>query len=321
MADLILGQVVSLSADAADKLISCGEGDAALLCLALLRHGTSEGARKALRWTAERVDRAWEKLAALGLVSDSKAPEAKPAPLEHEGPPDYLRADILGAMEEGPFQSLYHAVERRLGKKLSDSDLKMLYEIFDFLALPAEVILLLTTWCIEEFQAKYGSGRMPRMSQIKKTAYVWQRQGVDTAEAAEEYLKKQNGLRAREREILPLLDIVGRMPLDKEREYIGTWVDWGFPDDAIRLAYERTVMKKQSMNWPYMNSILNSWNKKGLHTVKEIEAGDSDPNRKRPVTPAVQTAQEREQAFDNRLRRDMEWLKRFAEENKMGGEG
>ena len=321
MADLFLGQVVSLSADAADKLIAQGEGDATLLCLALLRHGTPDAARKALRWTGERTDRAWSVLAALGLVAVETAPAAKPLPLEPEGPPDYLRADILNAMEDGSFRNLYHAVERRLGKKLSDADLKMLYEIFDFLALPAEVILLLTTRCMEEFQEKYGPGRVPRMSQIKKMAYVWQRHGVDTAEAAEEYLKKQTRLRAREREILPMLDIVGRMPLDKEREHISAWVDMGFPDDAIRLAYERTVWKKQSMNWPYMNSILNSWHKKGLHTVKEIEAGDSDPNRKKAAAAPAQTQQAREEAFDERLRRDMEWLKKFAEENKMGGEG
>ena len=321
MADLILGQVVSLSAEAADQLIARGEGDAALLCLALLRHGTPDAARKALRWSGERTDKAWAVLAGLGLVADQKAPETVPAPLEPEGPPDYLRSDILNAMEEGPFQNLYHAVERRLGKKLSDTDLKMLYEIFDYLALPVEVILLLTTWCIEQFREKYGPGRVPRMSLIKKTAYAWQRQGVDTAEAAEEYLKKQTGLRQREREILPLLDIVGRMPVDKEREYVNAWVDMGFPNEAIRLAYEKTVWKKQSMNWPYMNSILKSWHGKGLHTVKEIEAGDSDPNRKKPAAPPPQTTAEREQAFDDRLRRDMEWLKRFSEENKMGGEG
>ena len=320
MADLILGQVVSLSAEAADQLIARGEGDAALLCLALLRHGASDAARKALRWSGERAGQAWSVLASLGLVADSKVPETTPVPLEPEGPPDYLRADILNAMEEGPFQNLYHAVERRLGKKLSDTDLKSLYEIFDFLALPAEVILVLVTWCIEQFQEKYGPGRVPRMSLIKKTAYAWQRQGVDTAEAAEEYLKKQTRLRQREREILPLLDIVGRMPVEKEREYINNWVNMGFPDDAIRLAYERTVWKKQSMNWPYMNSILKSWHGKGLHTVNEIQAGDSDPNRKKAADP-VQTQQAREQAFDDRLRRDMEWLKRFAEENKMGGEG
>lgn len=313
MAELILGQVVSLSGEAADQLIARGEGDAALLCLALLRHGDTEKARKALRWTQERAERAWAALAQLGLVAGEKAPEPAPAVLEPEGPPDYLRADILAAMtEESSFRRLYQAVERRLGKKLSDADLKGLYEIYDFLALPAEVILLLITWSVEQFQEKYGPGRVPRMALIKKTAYAWQRMGIDTAEAAEEYLKKQTALRQRERELLPLLDIAGRLPVEKEREYLHAWMDMGFPNDVVRLAYERTVLKKQALNWPYMNSILKDWHKKGLHTVPDILAGDSDPGRKKaaPVSPQYN------RDADEQLRRDMEWLEQFAKENQ-----
>ncbi len=316
MAELIVGQVVSLGGEAADKLISCGEGDAALLCLALLRHGDTEKARKALRWTRERTETAWAALARLGLVEAEQAPQPEYIPVEPEIPPEYLRADIMVAMaEEGSFRSLYQAVERRLGKKLSDADLKNLYEIYDFLALPVEVILLLITRCMEEFQEKYGPGRVPRMTLIKKTAYAWRRMGIDTAEAAEEYLKKQSRLRARERELLPMLDITGRAPVEREREYLKAWVDMGFPDEAIRLAYERTVMKKQSLNWPYMNSILKSWHGKGLHTVAEIQAGDSDPKRSKcksaAAPPTVQDTQDR-------LRRDMEWLERFTRENQGG---
>lgn len=314
MAELIVGQVVSLSGQAADKLIARGEGDAALLCLALLRHSDAEKARKALRWTQERFDRAWAVLAQLGLVACEKTPEPVNVPLEQEGPPDYLRADIMVAMEEGTFQSLYQAVERRLGKKLSDADLKSLYEIYDYLALPVEVILLLITRCAEEYQEKYGPGRAPKMPQIKKTAYAWRRMGIDTAEAAEEYLKNQSRLRARERELLPLLDITGRPAVEREREYLNAWVDMGFPNDAIRLAYERTVMKKQALNWPYMNSILKSWHSKGLHTVADITARDSDPNRRKNTAP-VQPAQ---QSADDRLRRDLEWLERFTKENQRG---
>lgn len=314
MAELIVGQAVSLSGESADRLISGGEGDAALLCLALLRHGDAEQARKALRWTAERVQKAWAELARLGLVETKSAPEPEPAPLEPEGPPDYLRADILTAMqEENMFRGLYQAVERRLGKKLSDADLKSLYEIYDFLALPVEVILLLITRCVEEFQEKYGPGRTPRMALIKKTAYAWQRMGLDTAEAAEEYLRRQSSLRARERELLPLLDITGRTPVEREREYLDAWVEMGFPDDAIRLAYERTVLKKQSLNWPYMNSILKSWHTKGLHTVADIQAKDSDPKKKKTAPAAAPPVDAEE-----RLRRDMEWLERFTNENKGG---
>lgn len=313
MAQLVLGQIVSLSGEAADKLLACGEGDAALLYLALLRHGDAEQARKTLRWTQERVGAAWAALARLELVAAEQAPEPDFPPLEPEGPPDYLRADILNAMaQEDTFRGLYQTVERRLGKKLSDADLKALYEIYDYLALPVEVILLLITRCVEEFQEKYGPGRVPRMALIKKTAYAWQRMGIDTAEAAEEYLKKQSCLRQRERELLPLLDITGRPPVAKEREYLDAWVDMGFPNDAVRLAYERTVLKKQALNWPYMNSILKSWHAKGLHTVSEITAGDSDPGRRKTVPAAPTYSRD----ADEQLRRDMEWLERFAKENQ-----
>lgn len=316
MAELILGQVVSLSGDAADQLIARGEGDAALLCLALLRHSDAEKARKALGWSSSRADGAWSVLKELGLVAGESAPAPERMVLEPEGPPDYLRADIMMAMQEGTFQSLYHAVERRLGKKLSDSDLKILYEIYDFLGLSVEVILIMLTRCVEDFQRRYGSGRMPKMPLVKKTAYAWHRMGIDTADAAEEYLKKQDVLRAREREILPLLDITGRLPVAKEQEFMAAWVDWGFPNEAIRLAYERTVMQKQSMNWPYMNSILKRWHEAGLHTVQEIRAGDTGRDRKKPTAAAAAT---QSQSFDESLRRDMEWLKRFAQENEMGG--
>lgn len=313
MAELILGQVVSLSGDAADQLIARGDGDAAILCLALLRHSDTEKARKALRWSGERTEKAWAVLKQLGLVAQETAPAPEKAVLEPEGPPDYLRADIMVAMQEGTFQSLYHAVERRLGKKLSDSDLKSLYEIYDFLGLPVEVILILLTRCVEEYQQRYGAGRMPKMPLVKKTAYAWHRMGIDTAEAAEEYLKKQDALQKREREILPLLDITNRLPVAREREYVAAWIDMGFSNDAIRLAYERTIMQKGSLHWPYMNSILKNWHGNGLHTVQEIQAGDTGHDRKKK-DPAVQVKN-----FDESLRRDAQWLKQFMQENEMGG--
>lgn len=311
MAEYLVGQVLALSGQAADQLLAAGEGDAALLYLALLRRDGPECARKALRWSRERFDAAWRSLARMGLVTD-RAPEPETPLLEPAGPPDYSRSELIRAMEEeGSFSALYQLTERRLGKKLSDADLKILYEIYDYLALPAEVILLMMTRCIEEFQEKYGAGRLPRMSQLKKMAYVWQRLGIDTVEAAEEYLKTQSGLRQRERELLPLLDIMGRPPVTREREYLEAWIGMGFSDEAIRLAYERTVMKKQGLNWPYMNSILRSWHSKGLHTVAEITAKDSERKARSAVASPVSSKQTEE-----RLRQDMAWLEQFAKENQ-----
>ncbi|MFR4561730.1 MAG: DnaD domain protein [Flavonifractor plautii] len=61
-------------------------------------------------------------------------------------------------------------------------------------------------------------------------------------------------------------------------------------------------MKKQSMDWSYMNGILRRWHEKGLHTLAAIQAGDRPQAGagRRTILPAA-ASREAEQA-----REDME---------------
>lgn len=272
------GGVVSLSAENTDRLLALGQGDGALLYLALLRCGGElSPARQALGWTQGRLDAAYAALQSAQLVGPAPA---RTGQLEDPRPPEYAAQDVTAALTgDADFSALQRQVERQLGAPLTQTDLKTLYTIYDYLALPPEVICLLTTWCVEETERKYGPGRRPRMPVVKKEAQRWRDRGVDTLPAAEAYLQGQKGLAQRERALLPLVGIRDRAPLDKEREYLATWVDWGFSDEAIAMAYERTVLKKQSMSWSYMNSILKNWHAKGLHTPQQIKAGDARPGR------------------------------------------
>lgn len=77
--------------------------------------------------------------------------------------------------------------------------------------------------------------------------------------------------------MLRLLDIPPHPLVSQERTYIAAWDDMGFDDEALPMAYEKTVLKKQSMDWGYMNGILRRWHQKGLHTAAAIQAGDRDP--------------------------------------------
>ena len=125
------------------------------------------------------------------------------------------------------------------------------------------------------------------MSQIRREAFRWARAGIDTAEAAEEHLQRLLRLRSREGEVARLLDLPQRPLVDREQKYIAAWLDMGFEDDALRLAYEKTVMgtASKSMDWRYMNGILRRWHEKGLHTVAQIQSGDGTSRRTAP-TPA-----------------------------------
>lgn len=311
------GGVVSLTAENTDRLLALGQGDAALLYLALLRHGGElSPARQALGWTQGRLDAAYAGLQTASLVGPAPAQAGR---LEDVRPPEYGTQDVVAALTgDAAFSALQRQVEQELGNPLTPADLKTLYTIYDYLALPPEVIYLLTAWCVEETERKYGPGRRPRMSVVKKEALRWRDRGVDTLPAAEEYLQGQKGLAQRERELLPLVGIRDRAPLDREREYLATWVDWGFSDEAIAMAYERTVMKKQAMSWPYMHSILKSWHAKGLHTPAQIKAGDAAPQRQSgPGRPGGQKdAPDLAEKKRERMARNIAALKRAAGETR-----
>lgn len=318
------GSVLALSSQAADRILSAGNGDAALLYLQLLRLGEADRsrARKALGWTEDRVYLAWDALAQMGLVDPADAGKTNQKP-EADQPPEYTAADLAREMEneQSPFPHLVGEVQRSLGKILSTADLKQLYTIYDYLALPAEVILILVSHCIVEYERKYGAGHRPRMSQIKKEAHRWVQAGADTADAADAYLKNLEVLRQRENRLLPLLGIHGRTAVESERKYLRAWIDWGFTDEAVALAYERTVLRRGSMNWAYMNSILKNWHAAGLHTVEQIEVGDRKPGAfcqpaANAPAPAVRAAGE-----DSRAADDMEQMRRIMEkEKRKGGE-
>lgn len=308
------GGVLSLTADAAGKLTGAGDGDAALLYLHLLSRGGEfhpPQAMAALKWDADRLERARAALAGLGLIS-RETPPAEAAPLPADEPPAYSSDDLVHELEQdgSPFPSLVDEVQRMLGKLLSTGELKSLYTLYDYLSLPPEVILLLVSWCTEEMERKYGPGRKPRMPMIAKQGFAWKRLGVDTAEAAEAYLKRQTALRGREREVLSLIGATGRSPTERERTYIAAWLDMGFGDEALRMAYERTLFKKQNMEWGYMNGILRGWHGKGLHTPAEIETGDRAYRSPRPAAPAGEAAQ--------RAKRDLARMRDYLRAQKEG---
>lgn len=270
------GNILSLHRKAADRLLAADNGDAALLYLCLL--AGKDGS--ALKWDLARLEAAHKALIDMKLADPDQPVVPQPAPkLEDDRPPDYTTQDIAAAIQNGGgFAGLVPEVEKLLGKVLSPADLKTLYLLTDYYTLPPEVILILVGWCAEKTAQKYGAGRKPTMPQIKREGQKWYRAGVTSLEAADAYLQRQQKLGTRGVEILALLNIHGRGPVAREEEYLNAWIDMDFPDEVLRLAYERTVFQTGEFRWAYMNSILKSWHQQGLKTVAAIEAGE--PRRK-----------------------------------------
>ncbi len=275
------GGIVAMSRQAVKRLLQKQDGRLALLYLSLLSNGDD----KAITFQSETErEEAYKALASIGLWESNKKPEAKPEKIDVP-PPEYTQSDILHALEEEPsFTLIVGQIEQMLGKKLSTADLHHLLFIFDYLSLPAEVIMLLTTFCIERTVRQNGEGRRPTLAQIKKEALYWSRQGVETLEQAELQLKKAEMSKEWERQVLTCIGVRNRPPVAEERKFINAWADMGFNGEVISLAYERTIMQLQNMNWKYMHGILKRWHKEGLMTKADIEAKESSKFRGNDVS-------------------------------------
>ena len=271
---------VTLTAQAAKRLLERGDGDAALLYLALLRHHGSVQPRSLageLRWERSRIEAAESVLRELRLL----APAAEDVPEPADERPDYQREDIARRLESSEeFRMLTAEVEKKLGKRLTTPDVGVLLGLNDYLGLPADVIFLLVNHCVERITRKYGAGRRPTLRQIEKEGYAWARRGIDTQAEAAEYLRRY----ALRQEALPgymrALQLGDRAPSASEEKYLSAWQEMGFGPEAVALAYDKTVLKCHELKWAYCNGILKKWNEAGLHTVEEIQAGDRPAARR-----------------------------------------
>lgn len=311
-------EIRSMSAQAIRRIVEAGDGDAALLYLALLEWNEYGKAQRALHWGDERLSAANRRLVELELVSA----ESAPAPVKEEREaemPHYTRKDVLDAVEREPeFCGLYREVERLLGRELGDADLVALYAVYDHLAMPAEVILLLVGYMIHAARQGGKVGATPRMSQISSEAHRWKRRGLDSAEAVETYLRLQQQVDRREWEILSAVGVTDFRPaVEKERNFIASWVEMGISTDLIAMAYERTVYSKGRMNWPYVNKILLAWHQAGWRTPEEVKAGDKPPRRAAAAAkPGRQ--QENYQPSEQSIRESGNWLDEFLQQQKKG---
>lgn len=269
-----------ISPAAADRLISAHDGDVALYYIYISRTGCRDTERAAgdLCRTRQEIQAAEEKLRRMGLLADAgKAPAADELP-------QYTASDLTRRSAEDPsFSAILAEAKQVMGKPLSSSDMGILFGIYDYLALPTDVILLLLNYCGECCQRLYGAGRTPTIRAIRQEAFRWANREIMTMDMAEDYIRAEKEKLSRADQLRRLLGIQ-RDVSPTERKYITAWADMGFDDEVISLALDRTLTQTGSLRWAYMNRILQSWQEKQLFTVEDIEAKDSRGGRRTPTS-------------------------------------
>lgn len=288
---------IVLPAQQADRLISRGDGDAALLYLCLLRADrgvTAQELQRRLKWSQLRLHAAETALQELGLID--RPPEQKP-PEPAQERPVYTADDLTDLLTgDAGFRMLVPQTEEKLGKRLKTADLQILAGLYDDLGLPADVIYLLVCHCVARSEERYGPGRRPTLRQIEKEGYHWAQRGLFDQESASRYLRDWNVRRSAMSRYMQVLGLGDRRPVESEERYITDWMDKGFPPETVALAYDKTVFYKKELNWRYLNGILRRWHENGWHTEEEVRQSDSrKPSRRE------------EKKDDSRMEKYMKW--------------
>ncbi|MBP3672727.1 MAG: DnaD domain protein [Oscillospiraceae bacterium] len=254
------------------KLLSAASADGALLYIYLRSGNPAEGAEEALNMSASRVSCAMATLRQLGLWCDDR-----PCHILAGERPSYSERDVLEAADtDTSFRSLCGEVQRLLGRNLNTEELKILLGFVRYLGLPADVISVLVCYCKDRMRQR-GSSRNPSLRTIEKEAYAWAERGIDTMEEAAAFIQTQNVRNSRMSKLMGVLQIRGRALTAAEERYAASWIEMGFDDEVIGMAYERTCLNTGGLNWAYMNKILTRWHEAGLMTAEAIRTGDRKP--------------------------------------------
>lgn len=262
-------EAVTMSAKAADKLITRHDGLAALAYICILRKGeiSADSISAELDISIAEAEHAVFRLAEMGLI-DKYDNEV----VSSEG---YSSSEIAKALENEEFSNVCSICEEICSFPFSAEDLKHMLFIHNELKLPPEVIVQMVQYFKNEVRYKYGPGRRMSLSALEKLAVQWKNEGIISLDLAEKYIKRKEQYRTTEGQYKKALEIYDRKLVGYESKYIESWISMGFDADAVRLCYERTIERLHKPNFNYMDKILLNWHANGLHTVEEITRGDN----------------------------------------------
>ena len=271
--------IESVNFDTAEvrKLLGAASADGALLYIYLKAGNLPDHAAQLLNLSEARFNCAMATLRQLGLWQEEKQQRI----LAGERPV-YSERDVLEAdSSDMEFKALRGEVERLLGRNLNTEELKILLGFIRYLGLPADVISVLICYCKDRARQR-GSLRNPSLRTIEKEAYAWAEQGIDNLEEAAAFIQAQNVRNSRMSRLQNQLQIRSRNLTAAEERYARNWLEMGFEDEVITMAYERTCLNTGSLKWPYMDRILQRWHEAGLHTADAVKNGDRKPGSAAP---------------------------------------
>lgn len=182
--------------------------------------------------------------------------------------PHYSASQLQQFTKNGG-SSLISLAEAYFGRPITNNEIQTLYYINDELGFSDDLIDYLLQICVEKGSKDFRY--------IEKVAIDWHKDGVKTVSQAEICSLKH------EKITYTIMNRLGKngSPTDKEMIYIKRWTgDYGFAENIIIEACDRTVMATDSHRFQYAERILSSWKAQKVKSLDDITKLDSDYQQK-----------------------------------------
>lgn len=197
---------------------------------------------------------------ALDEVAISIHTEKKPATRQN-----YSSEKIAQFTSNDEIKWAMHIVEIYLDRPLKPMDLQLILYLYEELHFSCELIMYLYEYCVSKGKKN--------TSYIEAVALTWAEEGIDTEEKAKEATVSYNEHFNTVNKAFGL----NRAPGQIERQYITKWVEvFGFPDDIITEACNRTLLRTQKPDFKYTDKILETWYKKNVKNISDITRLDDE---------------------------------------------
>ncbi len=156
-------------------------------------------------------------------------------------------------------------VEIYLDRPLKPMDLQLILYLYEELHFSAELIMYLYEYCVSKGKKS--------ASYIEAVALTWAESGIDTEEKAKVATSTYHDHFNTVNKAFGL----NRAPGQIERQYITKWVEvFGFADEIIAEACNRTLLRTQKPDFKYTDKILETWFKKDVKNHSDIARLDEE---------------------------------------------
>ncbi len=184
--------------------------------------------------------------------------------------PAYTADQLKKFKEQGSTAQLLFIAQAYVGKPLSVNDIKTIYFMQDILHFSDDLIDYLIQYCVERGKKDFRY--------MEKVAVNWAEEGISTPKQAQTVSARYD------RNVYSIMNALGKSaaPTNKELEYINRWTrEYGFTNEVIIEACERTVLATDKHRFEYADKILSSWKQENVHHKADIISLDEHYQKQR----------------------------------------